>query len=557
MTSERLIAVGFVVAGAAVPPAWILAGLDTPATPARLSGAFLFKLGLVALGVTVAALGWWQRRLPVSASQPDKRPLAESRTALTGLAVVLVAAGLLRLYRLDAGLWYDEIVAYVRYARMPFGQLVSTYTSESQHFLFNILAHAAVSLLGESASAVRLPAVLFGIGSILALYLFARRVAGTGEALLAAALMTVSYHHVWFSQNARGYSGLLFFTLLSSWLLLRALDGARLSPWLAYAAAAALGAYTHVTMLFVIAIQFAVAVVTVTRRRSDRTLVVSMLAAFGVAALLTFQLYALVLPQFVGTIGQDTGVVDWKSPLWTVLELVRGMRVGLAGGVVAVIGALVFLAGLASFARRAPVLVALLVGPPTIGAALVLGMGHPLWPRFFFFTFGFVLLVVVRGMTVVGHAAGRLLGLPTLVGRRVGMAMTVALIVLSVLSLPAAYAPKQDYEGALAFVKSAKEPGDAIVTVGLATFPYRSLFNVDWDTADSAEQLTQIRSRARRTWVVYTLPLHLQFEHPDIMALLERDFAVVKRFSGTLNGGVLVVCRADAVAAGRERGERL
>jgi hypothetical protein len=57
MTSKLLIAVGFVVAGAAVPPAWILAGLDTPTTPARLSGAFLFKLGLVALGVTVAALG--------------------------------------------------------------------------------------------------------------------------------------------------------------------------------------------------------------------------------------------------------------------------------------------------------------------------------------------------------------------------------------------------------------------------------------------------------------------------------------------------------------------
>jgi mannosyltransferase len=160
-------------------------------------------------------------------------------------------------------------------------------------------------------------------------------------------------------------------------------------------------------------------------------------------------------------------------------------------------------------------------------------------------------------MTVVGHAGGRLLGLPTLVGQRVGMAMTVALIVLSILSLRAAYAPKQDYEGALAFVRSAKEPGDVVVTVGLATFPYHSFFNVDWDTADSAEQLIQIRSRARRTWVVYTIPLHLQFEHPDIMAVLERDFAVVKRFSGTLNGGVLVVCRADAVAGGRAQGERL
>ncbi|HEU4370165.1 MAG TPA: glycosyltransferase family 39 protein [Methylomirabilota bacterium] len=555
MTATLVIGLGFVLAGAAAAPAWIVAALDAPDTPARLTGALLFKVGLVALGVTTAALGWWQRRLTASAPGHGEGRASESRGALAGLAGVLVVAGLLRLYRLDAGLWYDEIVVYVQYARMPFGQLVSTYTSESQHFLFNVLAHGAVSVLGESAWAVRLPAALFGIASIPALYLFARRVTGAHEALLAAALMTVSYHHVWFSQNARGYTGLLFFTLLSSWLLLRSLDGARLGPWLAYAAAAALGAYTHVTMLFVVAVQFAIAVVTVARRR-DRALATSMLAAFWVTALLTFQLYALVLPQFVGTIGQHTEVVDWKSPLWTVLELARGMRVGVVGGAVAVVGGLVFLAGLASFARRAPVLVALLVGPPTVGAALVLGMGHPLWPRFFFFVFGFVLLVVVRGVTVVGGAGGRLLAVPAAVQPRLGMAMAVGLIVLSAASVPAAYAPKQDYQGALAFVEGAKEPGDAVVTVGLATFPYRSFFKVDWDAADSAEQLGQIREQAKRTWVVYTIPLHLRFEHPDIMTVLEREFSVVKRFSGTLSGGVLVVCRADA-AGGRGQAGRL
>jgi hypothetical protein len=555
MTAVGL-ALAFVLAGTVVSPAWIVAGLGVPATPARLTGALLFKVGLVALGVMVAALGWWQRRILVAA--PLSRPAAmPSRAALAGLSGVVVIALLLRLYRLEAGLWYDEIVAYVQYARMPFGQLVSTYTSESQHFLFNILAHAAVATLGESASSVRLPAVLFGVGSILALFLFGRRVASTSEALLAAGLMTLSYHHVWFSQNARGYSGLLFFTLLGSWLLLRALDGPRLGPWLAYAAAAALGMYTHVTMLFVVAVHFAVALATVIRRRPDRALAVSMAAAFAVTALLTFQLYALVVPQFVGTIGQHTSVVDWKSPLWTVLELARGIRVGIAGGLVVAIGSLVFLAGLGSFARRAPVLVVLLVTPPVVGAALVLGMGHPLWPRFFFFALGFVLLVVIRGVIVVGGAAGRLLHMPAAIRLRLGTVLASGLIVLSAASVPAAYAPKQDYQGALAFVEQAKEPGDVVVTVGLATFPYRSLFNVDWDAASSAEQLERIRARAQRTWVVYTIPLHLRFEHPDIMAVLERDFSVVKRFSGTLNGGVLVVCRADGGPSRQGREERL
>jgi hypothetical protein len=250
-------------------------------------------------------------------------------------------------------------------------------------------------------------------------------------------------------------------------------------------------------------------------------------------------------------------VVDWKSPLWTVLELARGIRVGIAGGLVVAIGSLVFLAGLGSFARRAPVLVVLLVTPPVVGAALVLGMGHPLWPRFFFFALGFVLLVVIRGVIVVGGAAGRLLHMPAAIRLRLGTVLASGLIVLSAASVPAAYAPKQDYQGALAFVEQAKEPGDVVVTVGLATFPYRSLFNVDWDAASSAEQLERIRARAQRTWVVYTIPLHLRFEHPDIMAVLERDFSVVKRFSGTLNGGVLVVCRADGGPSRQGREERL
>src|SRR5262249_45512128 len=123
---------------------------------------------------------------------------------------------------------------------------------------FTILAHACFLIFGEGAWALRLPAALFGVASIWALYLFARQVGSTREALFAAALFTFSYHHLWFSQNARGYSGLLFWALLSSWFLVRALREDRPALWLGFAAAAAFGIYTHITMVFVIAGQSAV-----------------------------------------------------------------------------------------------------------------------------------------------------------------------------------------------------------------------------------------------------------------------------------------------------------
>ena len=53
---------------------------------------------------------------------------------------------------------------------MSFGADLSTFSEQNQHFLYTLLAHAPSVLFGESAWALRLPAVFFGIGSIWALY---------------------------------------------------------------------------------------------------------------------------------------------------------------------------------------------------------------------------------------------------------------------------------------------------------------------------------------------------------------------------------------------------
>ena len=62
---------------------------------------------------------------------------------------------------------------------------------------------------------------------------------------------------------------LFFWTILSSWLLLRALQQARPQLWIAYAPAAALGVYTHMTMLFVILGHFSLYLMTLFVRRRE------------------------------------------------------------------------------------------------------------------------------------------------------------------------------------------------------------------------------------------------------------------------------------------------
>jgi hypothetical protein len=150
---------------------------------------------------------------------------------------------------------------------------------------------------------------------------------------------------------------------------------------------------------------------------------------------------------------------------------------------------------------------------------------------------------------LVGGWGTRALGLSPGCTALAGPAAALLLILASATTVPTAWLPKQDYLGARGFVETERQPGDAIVTVGLATYPYRAFYHAGWEAAESVETLNAIRARAKRTWVIYTIPLQLQGNHPEIMALIEEDFTVVRKFRGTLNGGTIYVCRADGASA--------
>jgi uncharacterized membrane protein len=464
------------------------------------------------------------------------------------LAIMLAAALLLRLHGLDYGLWYDEIRTHVQYMGMPFGEIITTYDSENNHVLFTILARASYGLFNENPWSIRLPAVLFGVASIWVLYLLARQVGSVREALLSAALLTVSYHHIWFSQNARGYIGLLFWTIAASWLFLRSIREKTRFLWLLYALSAALGVYTHMTMIFVVIGHFVVylTLIIFEKHRLGRQGLEGLLFGFFMAGFLTLFLYALVLPQIFTTIGEHSNVSAWKNPLWTIVEFANGIRVGFASTILA-IGALFLVgAGLLSFARKDPAILGFLFIPAFTGAAVVMFMGHPLWPRFFFFTMGFGILLIVRGTTIFGQIIGERFKLDSRGCAILATGLCSALIIASIISLPRAYAPKQDYGGALSFVIKHKEPGDAVLTVGLTRFPYTSFYKTDWKEVESQDEIISASTHAKRIWLLYTLPLHLKGEYPEIMNIVERNFKVVKKFYGTLNDGTIYVCLSES-----------
>jgi 4-amino-4-deoxy-L-arabinose transferase-like glycosyltransferase len=524
-----------------------LVGAQSAMLAEVVTGVWIFKIALLVHALLLFAAS--QIRLQSGSGQAlttiplgPARPGTQAEWGWAG--GLLLAALLLRVIDLNDGLWFDEIRTLVGYVRQPAGHIVATYDSQNQHLLYSLLGRPLLLLFGESSWALRLPAVLFGTASLAALYWFGTLVATRREALLATALLTVSYHHIWFSQNARGYTALLLCTLIASGLLLKLVSARTAERWplaLAYAVVMALAVFTHVTAAFIVVAHVLIwcALLWHARGRMNGAVAWLPLAGFALATTLSLQLYALALPQFLHTLFKPTmaGVAtDWKNPLWFLSELIRGLSQGIPGGLLTLAVALVIgLAGLFSYVRKSYTLAAIMLLPGLLTAAAVFLLEHNLWPRFFFFCAGFAVLIAVRGIFVVATLAGRSRAQP------LATALLLVLCLGSAITVPRAWAPKQDFVGARDFIEGVRAPTDAVVTVDLARYPFDEYLNTGWLTAASETELERIEASHGRTWVLYTFPARLSALQPGLWQRLQRDYSTAAEFAGTVGGGAIIV----------------
>lgn len=532
------------LAGLLVPSAVIigtLQGADAVSNVTLMRGAGLLRAGLAVLGLWWILLYFLPSRTAELPPDPSPEPGAGHYLIVAGL---IVLAALLRLYNLGNGIWYDEMLTHVRYMDLSPGQIVSSFDDANNHVLFTLAARLSIMAFGDSDWAFRLPAALFGIASVGALYIFARQVSTPLVALFSVALVTVSFHHIWFSQNARGYTALLFFSIVSSSFLLAALRSNRPLLWVMFALTGALGALTHLSIGFLCIAQFLVYAGTEFRERRDGWWT-GMMFGFVPLALLTFLAYALVLPQIFGGTLLGSGLqdkrLDWLNPLWALMEIVNAFRVGFAGTIAGLVAAVVVGVGLIHFLIRRPALVVLFVVPCGLGFAMMTAIGYTLFPRFFFFAMGFAVVILIGGAVVLARFAAGLVGLKGQRSNWLPVALCLTIVAASAASLQHVYAPKQPYQRAIAYIESNLQPGDVVVALGIADFPFNTYYRLGWETAKTVDELDAIRAQTKRTWVVYTMRVHAQTVYADVLKVLETDYEPPKSFVGTLNGGGIFV----------------
>lgn len=543
MKASRIIAASLIAAGLLLPASMIVALSGEGASDAITLGAWLFKALVVTLGLYVLAgeyWGWWRARSHVSTHDTPR-----SKYPWLAMASLVALATVMRLHALDEGMWVDEVSTLVQYVRPNIGTIITTYDSQNQHLLYSILAHVSVGLFGESAWTLRLPAALFGIVSIWTLVNLGLLVTDRREAILAGLVLTLSYQHIWFSQNGRGYSGVLWFAMFSSILFIQGMRVGRPGIWVGYAVAVALGIYIHMTMLFVVFAQFTWYLWHRVRRLPmPGPPAMPFLVGFIPAGLLTLLLYGPVLPQVLMASKTDlSNVATWRSVSWMVRELLRGLQLGPALVVIAAAGAIVVAMGSWSYGRTRPIIPWLLAVSALTGGGIMIALQHHLWPRFFFFAVGFGVLIVVRGLTQVACILGTVVNISPQRRPLLGTIITVLAIAAMGRSLHRVYLPKQDFAGARHLVLNAMAPGDTVVVTGVAALAYGDYYEPSWDEVTSLDEIRSMQRTAKRIWLIYTLPIHLEAVHPKVMQVIRTDFVPVATMDGSLGDGAVYVSR--------------
>ena len=144
------------------------------------------------------------------------------------LLLITLTGGALRMLLLAKnGMWLDETFS-VWLANHSVAEMLQWIVKIDQHPpLYYLLLHYWISLNGDTAYAARALSVLFGTATIPIIYLIGKRISGVVMGLAAAALLALSPFNIYFAQEARMYTVLMFNAAVAIYALVRLLTDSR------------------------------------------------------------------------------------------------------------------------------------------------------------------------------------------------------------------------------------------------------------------------------------------------------------------------------------------
>ena len=156
----------------------------------------------------------------------------------------------LRFLKLERPLEHDEAFTYYVFARLPYRYIIADYSFPNNHIFHTLLVKASVAILDNHTWAIRLPAYLFGSAVSPLLYLFARYTTHKQKTSLLAGGFAALYPYMILTDvNARGYSIMVFFTILAALLSDDMMKHKNRFLWFCFSLVIVLGLWTIPIML--------------------------------------------------------------------------------------------------------------------------------------------------------------------------------------------------------------------------------------------------------------------------------------------------------------------
>lgn len=170
------------------------------------------------------------------------------------LVGILILAVILRIYHIDfQSIWLDEIITMRECnPKLSFKESYEIMAVwENNPVLYYYLVKITSMLFGHTTFVVRMLSALIGVFSIYLFYLLGKEISNKKTGLIAALLATVNYFLIYYSQEARAYILLTFFTLFSFYKLIQFLKKNTTKNAIFYGLSLTLLINTHFFGLFV------------------------------------------------------------------------------------------------------------------------------------------------------------------------------------------------------------------------------------------------------------------------------------------------------------------
>src|SRR5690349_4655311 len=458
--------------------------------------------------------------------------------------ITALAAALRLLYLGKKSPWLDEIVS-VSIARLdPVGFRNVVLSWELNEGLYYTLLRNWMHL-GQGEFFIRLLSLLPSVAAIPFVYLLGRRLASEKAGLVAALLLAVNAFDVRYAQEARAYSLFAFLVVLASWFFVRCLDAPhKRGNWAGLVMAVALGMYAH----FFAGLMLPVFWLAAAQRKRGFPWK-PFLSSSGI-------MVALAIPILLFVATKNRGQVGWvQTTRWKDFFALATLLSGRGGLVLllicaaSLILALARLIGLPERAGRQAVWGEALVWMWLVLPAAMtttISLFKPMFvSRYFIFCLPASALLVATGLTMIRP---RWLLAPVL----------LAIMALSLRGVAEYYRsgfdpPEQDWRGAVHYMLSRTEPGDAVLfyhpLARLAyeyyrerwpqypapgvVFPPRADARLLKGTRPDFALLPQLPERYQRLWVVqnwgpdpFTARMQSIFA-ANYTKASERDFSII------------------------------